>query len=58
MGIAGQNVYWEKEGAYTGEISPGMLVEAGCKYVIVGTPSGGNFLARLTRWWPRRPKLL
>jgi triosephosphate isomerase (TIM) len=36
VAIAGQNVYWEKEGAYTGEISPGMLAEAGCRYVIVG----------------------
>jgi triosephosphate isomerase len=29
-------VYWEKEGAFTGEISASMLVSAGCKYVIVG----------------------
>jgi triosephosphate isomerase (TIM) len=36
IAISGQNVYWEKEGAFTGEISTGMLVEAGCKYVIVG----------------------
>lgn len=36
ISIAGQNVYWEKEGAFTGEISPAMLVDAGCKYVIIG----------------------
>jgi triosephosphate isomerase (TIM) len=36
IAISAQNVYWEKEGAFTGEISTGMLVEAGCKYVIVG----------------------
>ncbi len=36
MAISAQDVYWEKEGAYTGEISTGMLVEAGCKYTIVG----------------------
>jgi triosephosphate isomerase (TIM) len=34
--IAGQDVYWEKEGAFTGEISPAMLAEAGCRYVIIG----------------------
>jgi triosephosphate isomerase len=34
--IAGQNVYWEKEGAFTGEISSAMLSEAGCRYVIIG----------------------
>ncbi len=31
-----QNMYREKEGAYTGEISPEMLREMGCTYVIVG----------------------
>jgi triosephosphate isomerase len=31
-----QNVYWEESGAYTGEISPGMVKSAGCEYVIVG----------------------
>jgi len=36
IGIAGQNVSWEREGAFTGEISAGMLVEAGCRYVIIG----------------------
>lgn len=36
IAIAGQDVFWEKEGAYTGEISPGMLVDAGCRYVIIG----------------------
>jgi triosephosphate isomerase (TIM) len=36
IGIAGQNVSWEKEGAFTGEISADMLVEAGCRYAIIG----------------------
>jgi triosephosphate isomerase (TIM) len=36
IAISGQNVFWEKEGAYTGEISAGMLVEAGCRYCIIG----------------------
>jgi triosephosphate isomerase len=36
IGIGGQDVFWEKEGAFTGEISPQMLVEAGCRYVIIG----------------------
>jgi len=36
VAIAGQDVYWEQEGAFTGEISPHMLVEAGCRYVIIG----------------------
>ena len=34
--IGGENLFWENEGAYTGEISGGMLVAAGCKWVIIG----------------------
>ena len=34
--VGGQNLYWEKEGAYTGEISGAMLVGAGCEFVIIG----------------------
>jgi len=36
IGLGAQNVYWEDAGAYTGEISAGMLLSAGCGYVIVG----------------------
>ena len=36
IGISAQDVYWVKEGAFTGEVSTGMLVEAGCGYVILG----------------------
>jgi triosephosphate isomerase len=34
--LAAQDVFWEEKGAYTGEVSPQMLVDAGCAYVIVG----------------------
>ena len=34
--LAGQNMFWEKEGAYTGEVSAEMLVDIGCRYVIIG----------------------
>ena len=36
VGIAGQNMHWERDGAFTGEISGGMLREAGADYVILG----------------------
>jgi len=36
IAIGGQNLHWEKEGAYTGEISAGMLLAAGCTHVIIG----------------------
>ncbi len=34
--LGAQNLYWEKEGAFTGEISAPMIVSAGCRYVIIG----------------------
>ncbi len=34
--LAAQNVFWEDRGAFTGEISPAMLVDAGCEWVIIG----------------------
>ncbi|HUV77101.1 MAG TPA: triose-phosphate isomerase [Desulfobacterales bacterium] len=36
ISLGAQNLFWESEGAYTGEISASMLVSAGCRYVIVG----------------------
>jgi len=34
--LAAQNMHWEEGGAYTGEVAPPMLVEAGCTHVILG----------------------
>lgn len=36
IAIGAQDVFWEREGAFTGEISPSMLAEIGCRYVIIG----------------------
>jgi triosephosphate isomerase (TIM) len=36
IGVAAQDLYWEREGAFTGEVSAGMIKEAGAEYVIVG----------------------
>ncbi len=36
IALGAQNMYWEDEGAYTGEVAPGMLKEIGCRYVILG----------------------
>ena len=36
IGVAAQNLYWEKEGAFTGEISAPMVAALGCQSVIVG----------------------
>jgi triosephosphate isomerase len=34
--VAGQDLHWEREGAYTGEVSAAMIREAGAEYVIIG----------------------
>ena len=36
VAVAAQDVYWEREGAFTGEVSAAMVREAGAEYVIVG----------------------
>jgi triosephosphate isomerase (TIM) len=36
VAVAAQNMYWEREGAFTGEVSAGMIKEAGAEYVIIG----------------------
>lgn len=36
VAIGAQDMYWKEEGAFTGEISPGMLAAAGCTHVIIG----------------------
>ena len=36
VGVGAQNLHWEREGAFTGEISAAMLREAGAEYVIIG----------------------
>jgi len=36
VAVAAQDVYWEKEGAFTGEVSAAMLKDAGAEYVIIG----------------------
>ncbi|NJD90400.1 MAG: triose-phosphate isomerase [Geobacter sp.] len=34
--LSAQDCYWEEEGAFTGEVSSGMLLDAGCSHVIIG----------------------
>ena len=36
VAVGAENMYYEEKGAYTGEIAPEMLVDAGVKYVIIG----------------------
>ncbi len=45
IAVGAQNVYFEESGAYTGEISPAMLEEAGVKYVVVGHSERREYFA-------------
>jgi len=43
--MGAQNVFWEEAGAYTGEVSPEMLAEVGCRYVILGHSERRKYLS-------------
>ena len=43
--LAAQDIYWENSGAFTGEISPTMLKDVGCDYVIIGHSERRQFFA-------------
>ena len=45
VSIGAENLYFEESGAYTGEISPNMLVDAGAKYVIIGHSERREYFA-------------
>ncbi|MGE5324342.1 MAG: triose-phosphate isomerase [Actinomycetota bacterium] len=45
IGVGGQDMFWEKEGAYTGAISAGMLLAAGCTHVIIGHSERRQYFA-------------
>ena len=42
--LGGQNCFWEREGSFTGEISPLMLKDLRCQYVIIGHSERRKFL--------------
>ncbi len=43
--LGAQDMFWEKQGAFTGEVSPLMLKDAGCDYVIIGHSERRQFFA-------------
>ena len=56
IGIAAQNMHWEKEGAFTGEISARMLVEVGCRGVIIGHSERRQYFGETDETVNRRTK--
>src|SRR6202795_3448798 len=56
IAIAGQTLFWEKEGAFTGEVSAPMLIEAGCRYVIIGHSERRQFFGETDETVARKTK--
>ena len=56
IGIAAQNLHWEREGAFTGEVSAQMLAEAGCRGVIVGHSERRQYFGETDEWVQRKTK--
>ena len=54
--LAGQDTFWERQGAYTGAISPVMLKDAGCRYVIVGHSERRQYFGETDRTVNRKLK--
>ena len=52
--LGAQNVHWEPKGAFTGEVSVGMLKEAGCTHVIVGHSERRQFFGETNETVNRR----
>ena len=48
--IGGQNLFWEREGAFTGEVSGPMLAAAGCTHVIIGPETSPVKAPSLSQW--------
>lgn len=54
VALGAQNLHWETEGAFTGEISPVMLTAAGCTYVIIGHSERRQFFGETDETVNRR----
>ena len=56
IAVGAQNVYWEKSGAFTGEVSAAMLVGCGCQYVICGHSERRQFFGETDQTVNKRIK--
>jgi len=50
VAIGAQDVFWQDKGSFTGEVSPAMLKDAGCSYVIVGHSERRHVLGETDEW--------
>jgi triosephosphate isomerase len=52
--VSAQDIHWEVEGAYTGEISPGMLADLGVQGVIIGHSERRQYFGETDDWVSRK----
>ncbi len=57
IGVGGQNMGWDKEGAFTGEVAPAMLLAVGCTHVILGHSERRQYFAETDDTVNRKVKL-
>jgi triosephosphate isomerase (TIM) len=56
VAIGGQDLHWQIEGAFTGEVSGKMLAESGCTHVIVGHSERRQYFGETDEWVQRKTK--
>ena len=56
IALGAQNVHWEAQGAFTGEISAGMLKALGCAYVIVGHSERRQLFGETDAWVSKKAR--
>ena len=56
IALGAQNMFWEEKGAYTGEVSPLMLVDVGCRYVILGHSERRQHFGETDNWINKKIK--
>jgi triosephosphate isomerase len=56
IGLGAQNLHWEAQGAFTGEVSAAMLVEAGCRYVLCGHSERRQFFGDTDDWVQKKTR--
>ncbi|MEK6568574.1 MAG: triose-phosphate isomerase [Candidatus Omnitrophota bacterium] len=56
IALGAQDTHWEEEGAWTGEVSAGMLKDTGCLYVIIGHSERRQFFGETDEWVNKKIK--
>ena len=56
ISIAAQDLHWAAEGAFTGEVSTKMLLEVGCRYVIIGHSERRQYFGETDEWVNKKTK--